>query len=100
MNITLLQNIIYQGFAASFFYNLRTLGAIGSPLGYFTGVQVFNPGSGFLFSIDLCFDKMIINLLSFGKHKSATTASQPLRLEPGKGSNPFDLDLVKRKRWL
>jgi hypothetical protein len=30
VNITLLQNIIYQGFAAFLFYNLRTLGAIGS----------------------------------------------------------------------
>jgi len=29
VNITLLQNIIYQGFAAFFFYNLRTLGVIG-----------------------------------------------------------------------
>jgi hypothetical protein len=25
----LLQNIIYQGFAAFFFYNMRTLGGIG-----------------------------------------------------------------------
>jgi len=33
VNITLLQNIIYQGFAAFFFYNMRTLGAIGSMKG-------------------------------------------------------------------
>jgi hypothetical protein len=29
VNITLLQNIVYQSFAAFLFYNLRILGAIG-----------------------------------------------------------------------